>query len=93
MVTWLGISLYSYPYFKLAKMPCLSYYCLYLLLSKIGEEGRTASVWKQGKWGEEGGSWGQGKEWPKQRMHMWINELKRPSKRKAVLRVGRNLVG
>jgi hypothetical protein len=43
----LGISLYSYPYLKLAKMLCLSYYCLCLLFNKIGEKGRTGFVYKQ----------------------------------------------
>jgi hypothetical protein len=46
MEAMLGISLYSYPYLKLAKMLCLSYYCLCLLINKIGEEGRTGSAWK-----------------------------------------------
>jgi hypothetical protein len=46
MEAMLGISLYSYLYLKLAKMLCLSYYCLCLLFNKIGEEGRTGSVWK-----------------------------------------------
>jgi hypothetical protein len=46
MKTMLGISLYSYPYLKLSKMLCLSYYCLCLLFNKIGEEGRTGSPWK-----------------------------------------------
>jgi hypothetical protein len=41
----LGISLYSYPYLKLAKPLCLSY-CLCLLFNKIGEEDRTGSAWK-----------------------------------------------
>jgi hypothetical protein len=44
----LGISLYSYPYLKLAKMLCLPYYCLCLLFNKIGEEGKTSSAWKRG---------------------------------------------
>jgi hypothetical protein len=35
----LGIFLYSYPYFKLAKLLCLPYYCLCLLFNYI-EEGR-----------------------------------------------------
>jgi hypothetical protein len=47
----LGISLYSYPYLKLAKRLCLSYYLLGFLFNKIGEEGRTGSVWKQERWG------------------------------------------
>jgi hypothetical protein len=34
----LGISLYSYPYLKLAKMLLFSYYCLCLLFNKIREE-------------------------------------------------------
>jgi hypothetical protein len=46
MEAMLGISLFSYPYLKLAKTLCLSYYCLYLLFNKIGEKGRTGSVWK-----------------------------------------------
>jgi hypothetical protein len=59
MEAMLGISLYSYPYAKLAKTLCLSYCCLCLLFNKIGEEGRTGSSWKQGEWGErEGGQRG-----------------------------------
>jgi hypothetical protein len=50
--TMLGISLYSYPYLKLAKMLYLSYYCLCLLFNKIGEEDRTGSAWMQGEWGD-----------------------------------------
>jgi hypothetical protein len=45
METMLGISLYSYPYVKLAKPLYLSYYCLCLLFNKI-REGRTGSAWK-----------------------------------------------
>jgi hypothetical protein len=59
----LGISLYSYPYLKLAKMLCLSYYCLCLLFSKIEEEGRIGSDLEQGGWEGEGGSGGQGDRW------------------------------
>jgi hypothetical protein len=47
MEAMLGICLYSYPYLKLAKTLCLSYYCLCLFFNKIGEEGRTGSAWKQ----------------------------------------------
>jgi hypothetical protein len=54
MEAMLGISLYSYPYLKLAKMLCLSYYPLCFLFNKIGEEGRTCSAWKLGGWGERG---------------------------------------
>jgi hypothetical protein len=67
----LGISLYSYPYLKLAKMLCLSYYCLCLLFNKIGEKGRTGSAWKQGGVeGEKGEVGGRGEKWPKQCMHI-----------------------
>jgi hypothetical protein len=62
MEAMLGISLYSYPYLKLAKTLCLSYYCLCLLFNKIGEqEGRTDSAWKQGgrgQWKQVGGGRG-----------------------------------
>jgi hypothetical protein len=50
MEAMLGISQYSYPYLKLAKMLCISYYCLCLLFNKIGEESRTGSAWKPGGW-------------------------------------------
>jgi hypothetical protein len=43
----IGVSLYSYLYFKLAKMLCLSYYLLCFLFNKTEEEGRTGSAWKQ----------------------------------------------
>jgi hypothetical protein len=42
----LGISLYSYPYLKLAKAICLPYYLLCFLFNKIREEGGTGSTWK-----------------------------------------------
>jgi hypothetical protein len=51
----LGICLYSSPDLKLAKMLCLSYYCLCLLFNKIEEEGRTGSGWKPEVGGERGG--------------------------------------
>jgi hypothetical protein len=57
MEAMLGISLYSYAY--LAKMLCLSYYCLYLLFNKIGEKGRTGSAWKREGRGREQGVGGE----------------------------------
>jgi hypothetical protein len=57
----LGISLYSYPYLKLAKMLCLSYYCLCLLINKIVEEslpGSEGSGGKRKEWGRGGGGQG-----------------------------------
>jgi hypothetical protein len=50
MEAMLGISLYSYPYLKLAKTLYLSYYLLCFLFNKIREqESRTGSAQK---WGE-----------------------------------------
>jgi hypothetical protein len=43
MEAMLGISVYNYSYLKLAKMLCLSYYCLCLLFNKIGEEARGSA--------------------------------------------------
>jgi hypothetical protein len=49
MEATLGISLCSYPYLKLSKMLCLSYYLLCFLFNKTGdEEGGIGSAWKQG---------------------------------------------
>jgi hypothetical protein len=53
MEAMLGISLYSYPYLKLAKSLCLSYYFLCLFFNKIGEKGRIGYAWKGRCW--EGG--------------------------------------
>jgi hypothetical protein len=54
METMLGISLYSYPYLKLAK--CYVFLIIAcLLFNKIGEEGRTGSSWKLGEWRGESG--------------------------------------
>jgi hypothetical protein len=47
MEATLGFSLYSYLYLNLAENLFLSYYLLWFLLNKIGEEGRTGSAWKQ----------------------------------------------
>jgi hypothetical protein len=44
METTQGISLYNNLYLKLAKMPCFSYYLLWFVFYKIGEqEGRIGS--------------------------------------------------
>jgi hypothetical protein len=58
----LGISLYSDTYLKLAKVLCLSHYCLCLLFNKLGEVGRTDSAWKRGGWVGDRGGWVQGGE-------------------------------
>jgi hypothetical protein len=62
-----GISLYSYPYLKLAKTLCLSY-----LFNKIGEEGRTGSAWERNGWGRGWGG-GHGGEMA-QTMHAHVNK-------------------
>jgi hypothetical protein len=59
----LGISLYSYPYLKLAKTLCLSYYHLCLLFNKIEARGVEG----------EGGGRGQGVEMA-QMMHAHMNK-------------------
>jgi hypothetical protein len=44
---------------QLAKMLCLSYYCLCLFFNKIGEKGKTGSAWKPGGGGGREGRWRQ----------------------------------
>jgi hypothetical protein len=68
MEAMLGLSLYGYPYLKLAKTLCLYYYCLCLLFNKIGEEGRIGSAWKRGV-----GMRGQGEEMA-QTMYAYMNK-------------------
>jgi hypothetical protein len=46
---------------------------------KIGEEGRIGSAWKWGGRGEREGVGSEGERWPKQCMHIWINEQKKES--------------
>jgi hypothetical protein len=58
MEAMLGISLYNYPYVKLAKTRCLSHYCLCLLFNKIGEQVLPGSKVGRG----EGTSREQGKD-------------------------------
>jgi hypothetical protein len=59
METTLGISLYTYPYLKLAKKPRLSYYLLCFLFNKIGEQEQVpARKGVVGWWGRE--EWGGG---------------------------------
>jgi hypothetical protein len=44
-----GISLYSYPYLKLTKMPWFSYYLFCFFFNKIREqekEGGAGSAWR-----------------------------------------------
>jgi hypothetical protein len=53
MEAMLGISLYNCLHLKLTKKLCLSYYLLWFLFNKIGEqEGGTCSAREQGKKGK-----------------------------------------
>jgi hypothetical protein len=61
----LGISLYSYLYFKLAKMLTLAYDCLCLLFNEIGEEDKTGFAWKLGGLRESEGYWAKREGWSK----------------------------
>jgi hypothetical protein len=70
MKAMLGISLHSYPYLKLAKTLCLSYYCYVFSSTKL--EKRAEQVLPGS---EEGGrererTGGRGEKWPKQCMHI-----------------------
>jgi hypothetical protein len=49
----LRISLYSYPYLKLAKVLCLFLLFVMFSLQKIGENGGTGSAWRLGVEGVE----------------------------------------
>jgi hypothetical protein len=70
----LGISLYSYPYLKIAKTLCLSYYYLCLLFNKIEEEDRTDFCLEVREVGGGGRGRRSGEKWHKQYMHIWINK-------------------
>jgi hypothetical protein len=85
-----GISLYSYPYLKLAKTLCLSYYCLCLLYHKIGEEGRTGSAWKQGGC-REGGQGGEMAQTMYAHLNKWIKNFKTKARSDKVKEWARNI--
>jgi hypothetical protein len=77
MEAMLGISLYRHPYLKLAKMLCLSYYCLCLLFNKIGE-GRIGSAWSEGGELEWKGVGGGGRNGPNYVCtYEWMNKEKK----------------
>jgi hypothetical protein len=44
METTQGISLYSSPYLKLAKMPCFCYFLLCFFFNKIEEQGGVSQI-------------------------------------------------
>jgi hypothetical protein len=48
MEAMLGVSLYSYLYLSVWLAKILSFLCFFF--NKIGEESRTGSAWKQGRW-------------------------------------------
>jgi hypothetical protein len=63
------ICLYSYPYIKVAKMPCFPYYLLSFFLNTIEEgKGRTVSACRQ--------SWGGGGAMMAQIMYTHVSNYK-----------------
>jgi hypothetical protein len=66
----LGISLYNYPYLKLAKTLCLSYYCLCLLLIKLEKRAEQVLPGSEEGEREREGAGGRGERWPKESMHI-----------------------
>jgi hypothetical protein len=73
MEAMLGISLYIYFYLKLAKMLCLSYYCLYFSSTKL--EKRAEQVLPGSEGGEKGDE-GDGDQggWRAQTMYAHMNK-------------------
>jgi hypothetical protein len=69
MEAMLGISLYSYPYLKLAKPLCLSYYLLCLLFNKMEKRAEQVLPGSKGV-GEWEGVVYRKEKWPKQCMHI-----------------------
>jgi hypothetical protein len=61
MEAMLGISLYSYPYLKLAKILYLSYYCLYLLFNNWRRGQNRFSLEAKRVWGDREGMGAGGK--------------------------------
>jgi hypothetical protein len=58
---------------QLAKILCLSYYCLCLLFNKIGEKGRTGTAWRQEELGRRRKEWGKEGEMA-QTMYAYVNK-------------------
>jgi hypothetical protein len=73
MEAMLRISLYSYPYLKLAKMLYLSYYCYVFSSTKLEKRAEQILPGSKGLGREREGEWGRGvrgEKWPKQCMHI-----------------------
>jgi hypothetical protein len=68
MEVMLGISLYSYPYLKLPKTLCLSYFCLCVLFNKIREEGKQVLPGCEG-----GGGIGSRRQWGEMTQTMFVH--------------------
>jgi hypothetical protein len=64
MEAMLGISLYSYPYLKLTKTVCLSYYYSCLLFNKVEKRAEQALPEREGGGGERKGAGGRGRNGP-----------------------------
>jgi hypothetical protein len=73
MEAMLGISLYNYPYLRLAKTLCLSF----MFMSSLQQNWRrvqNSSACKQGGWRKREVAGSRREKWPKQCMHIWIHE-------------------
>jgi hypothetical protein len=62
MEAMLGISLYSYPYLKLAKPLCLSYYCYVVSSTKLEKRAEQVLLRSEGGGREMKGIGGKGEE-------------------------------
>jgi hypothetical protein len=65
------IAISAYDNFSLSLYYTL---CLFLFFNRTGEKYRTVSAWQERGRGKEGGGCDRREKWPKQCMHMWINE-------------------
>jgi hypothetical protein len=55
METMLGISLYSYPYLKAAKMLCICYYCYVFSSAELEKRAEQVLPGSKEGWGEREG--------------------------------------
>jgi hypothetical protein len=70
MEAMLRISLYSYPYLKLAKTLYLSYYAYVFSSTKLEKRAEQVLLGSKGVEVEREGVGGKGERWPKQCMHI-----------------------
>jgi hypothetical protein len=70
MEAMLGISLYSYPYLKLAKVLCLSYYAYVFSSTKLEKRAEQVLPGSKVVGGERKEVGDKRERWPKQCMHI-----------------------